>query len=1332
MLTQRPKRLPTLKLAELEIPGKSREPLPSGEWGINIAAAQSNFPDHGLQVYCPPWNEMNAGDRCLLLLNDNQVSQTALDGDDVDKRVTLFVESRHLRTGSYTLSYRVERRFGNSETMTPPIRIYVKLEAPGGKDQDGDVPGHSELHMTIDPKIIQGGVDSETAAEGVDIAITAKSGNPDDAPYPNIAEGDRVTLSWGGVLLTSTPVTAAQISDPGSNPITIHVDEQTILDAKDSGPDGLAVTFMIRDIVNNRSEDWCAETRIVVDTGNSRLEAPIVDRAVGNTLDLASLGDEPVLLKVWATPPDFELDDVVIMNIRGVTLTGEVVNSSVRKTIEKQPPLVEEVQLPNAAARELAKTQAVFSYQLERNGEEIQRSKGRFVNIVGDPIRLRAPTVEGVDGGALDPDLPGTRVIVPFDEIMAEGQVIEIKWFGVLPDNAPYDPEIAWYVLTHDDIEAKTDIPIQIDAAHIKKLEGGKLDVYYNLLSEENNVIVTRESFHHAPLNIGEPQFELVKPIVLGENNGSLEPDELPNGTGRLTVPRPVTNVSKAGDIVTYTWTGSESGVKSDSITLTSLTANRDVPFTLNSAFVAAHIEPNRGGTVTATYKIWRAAENKFSYSNPLIMTIGEAPGALLPPAKVLQAQDGILDPADTPNGATVQIDANRAENAGDHFYMRWQSSDGSVNHVQDKPVTSNNKGKPVEFTVPLSTVLNSRNKTITVSYRVELFEGGEELGKDYQLRVEQEDVNLPVPSIREAKGAQNDQLNPDDVYPAGATVVIGASAQLKTDDEVIVQWVGKTTLPYSHTVLPNQADKELAVIKIPYAVVNANDGESVVLMYTIKRKTGATDGPSAPAVYDVRKVIGSGQLKVMGARFNRSTYRASGTSRVLSAFNAVTGQPLQAEWQYQGDDGWQTAAAWRDTAPHKPLRVRTADDLVTLNPANIFGNGVDTTVTGLAAFVAHRDEGDVVGWGNGDHGATIPPTIITMDDIVEVSCTRSAYAARRVNGAVVAWGTKTEGADMTGVEQMNFVQVVGNSTAFAGLKNPGRMVAWGVENDGGDLPDNLRGLTDVTQIAGAGQAFAAVRANGTVVAWGHPDNGGTITSDIEGLNDIEHVIGSFGAFAAHRGNGRLVGWGHETYGSVVPPDIAEMTNIIELSCATAQAFAARRTTGQVVAWGTAAYGGEVDPLIEGLTDIVEVSSTWRAFAARRGNGHVVAWGTKDEGGNVPEDISAIDNIVQVIGSSMAFAALRKDGTVVAWGNATVGGDTSTVVTQLTNVRAIYANTHGFTALTSDGRVVTWGMPAGGGDSSAVQERLAGKVPYLATPASRGRALLASRWLMEH
>lgn len=1325
MLVQSKRNLAPLALLPPELPGAVD--LPSGKQGINLAAAKLNFPDRGLKVQIPVYTNKDVGDQVLLYLGTSVVDQTTIrDEAERIERTTLFVPANRLQTGDWQLTYEVRRVSQGPETFTPPLDFYVKLELPGGQDTDPDY-GHSNLYMAFDPPdIVQDGVDADAAKNGVDILIQAKPGSGTNLPYPDIAVDDVIHVSWGGPQVSSDPVTQAQIDDPVNNPITVHIDEKTILDTRDSGPDGLAVTYMIRDLVNNQSEDWCKETRIVVDTGNSRLEAPVLEGTNGNDFDLDQHGEGDLNVQVWAVSSDFHKDDVIIMHLEGTTLEGELVEVEVRQTIENNPPLVVDVPFASSHARALAKTQVRFAYDLEHGGTVVLRSKGRFVNLLGEPKRLQPPVARDAVNGAIDPDLAYTVIIIPFDDTMKEGMAIELLWNGTRADQSSYDPELDWYFLSREDEQKQADLRITV-TGHLKTLEGGTLALSYVLLKDDNGTIVRTSSLAAAVLNVGEALLELVPPIVLGEENGALDPDALPDGASKLTAPRPTVTPTKEKDVVTYSWEGEVTGLKENSITLNALSKDKDVPFTLDATFVEDYIRPNLGKKITASYRILRFETNKTSYSNPLEFVVGEAQQPRLDPAKVREALNDVLDPANAPNGATIEIEPNRAENAGDHFYVKWATADGATIFEDDKPITGSSKGKLVEFPVERSVVLASVDQFVTISYWVELFEGGEALGTDYEFSVEEQVFKLPIATFKEATGAAEDQLNPDDVYPDGATVVIQDSAQLKTDDEVIVTVQGQTTTQYSHTVLSTEADKELLSIKVPYAVINANDGNSIALSYTVVRKAGGTDGPSDPTEYDVRKVIGSGTLKVMGARYNRSTYRASSASRVLSAFNATTGQPTQAEWKYTNGIGWTTASTWRDTAPHQPLQVRTTDDQLTLNTANIVGNGVDTTVTGQAAFVAHRDIGDVLGWGNAAYGASIPPTIITMDDIVEVSCTRSAYAARRANGAVVVWGTTAEGGSMTGIDPLNFAQVVGNATAFTGLKTTGGVVAWGTAADGGTIPGEIGNLSDIVEVIAAGQAFAARRATGQVVAWGLATNGGEVPTEIGGFTDIDTVIGSYGAFAAYRGNGRIVAWGHATYGGSVPADIAGMNDIIELSCANAQAFTARRATGQVVAWGTAAYGGTVDPLVAGLTDIVEVTSTWRAFAARRGNGHVVAWGTAAEGGDVPGDIAGLNDIVQVTGSSMAFAALRKNGTVVAWGDATVGGDTSSVVGQLTQVQAIYSNTHGFVALTADGRVVTWGHAGGGGDSSAVQEGLVGQVSYQANAASRGLALKANR-----
>lgn len=111
-----------------------------------------------------------------------------------------------------------------------------------------------------------------------------------------------------------------------------------------------------------------------------------------------------------------------------------------------------------------------------------------------------------------------------------------------------------------------------------------------------------------------------------------------------------------------------------------------------------------------------------------------------------------------------------------------------------------------------------------------------------------------------------------------------------------------------------------------------------------------------------------NGQLKVLGARADRSGYVTSRSPRHLQAFDA-TGNPLTAEWKYATDSQWKEASHWQDVSPHLMLHVRYGEDQLVLNPANICGNGTIGSNMGNGAFVALRDDGRVIGWGTPGFG---------------------------------------------------------------------------------------------------------------------------------------------------------------------------------------------------------------------------------------------------------------------------------------------------------------------------------------------------------------------------
>ncbi|MND36134.1 hypothetical protein D3C80_267850 [compost metagenome] len=1402
-----------MQLVELDIPGKTG-PVPSGEAGINLAAARENFPRDGLQLFIPPWQEMGNGDSVAVLLGDIQVASKSIAADEVNARQTLFIAPKQLTNGITTISY-VVTRAGQMPEDSAATPVLIKLDRPGGQDQNGHTPGHSALKLNLPQEIIDGGVDKDAAADGVPVTIE---------PYPFMAEHDEIRLTWGGQFVSHT-VTRAEVDQS----IVMTVDEATILAAGDSDGGGLAVAFEVYDLVDNQSEDWSAEVRVVVDTGGSRLDALFVKEAVDNILDLEQLGSAPVTLQIVAGDPRiFNPEDEIIVNLAGTSADGVVVDISYPPKVVG-PLGILYLSVPNADVRRLAKAQAVFSYQLKKADDgTLMQAKGRFINIVGEPAQLAAPVALDASGGSLDPTLPTTTIEVPWDETMAAGQVIDLKWYGTKPDQTVYFPELTPHDISNNEENAKQPIKFYVEGRHLVAIEGGSLELSYELINEEG---VVRRSLATARFNIGEPRAELPVPIVRDAPGNVLDPDKLPpNGTS-LYVTR-YTGIA-IGDELHFTWNGSTTGPYEDWIKITANNIGRP-EFAL--VIPLEQVKGDLNGTVSASYWVKRVEDGRVSQSDVLTLHIGEQAQVLDPVTIAELGQDNKLDLGNVVNGANVTLAVYPQMGVGDVVYLEWTDHQGFAYKPAGKDITGNMIEKPVPFVVPYPEILKSRDNTVTVICRVALVEGGElrtegltfavqqsqvpeldpvsvaelqdgsldlrnvrnganvqlaayegmgagdvvqlewtdDQGNEYKpagkpisggmvgkpvpfvvpfaqiqknqdntvsvicrvALVEGEELRTAVLSFAVAESATpplaapvvaeaNDEgvIDPNAVT-LGATVVIDATTELVVGDKVRVVVRGTVADEKTHTVTVAGEQR----FTVAYEVIKGNENGSIEVQYHVQRGGAEPEEPSPSAQYDVRVVVGAGQLKILGARFNRSTYRSSASPRYLQAFHAVSGQPVLAEWKYSTDAQWAAASQWRDIQPHLPLQVRTADDQLTLNPANIIGSGADTALTGTAAFVALRDDGRVRGWGNQAFGALIPSTIRTYDDIVEVSCTTSAYAVRRLNGNVVVWGNATNGGSMGAVSPDGFTAVVANGTAFAGIKTTGHVVAWGVAASGGTVPAPIDGHTDIKKVVGASTAFAALRTTGQVVAWGSAAMGGTVPDPVSGLTDIVDIKGNFKAFAVLRSNSTVVAWGDAVYGGNADA-VADYTDISEICNANAGAFVAKRNTGHLVAWGSAPHGGALPADIAALTDIIEVASNWHVFAAVRANGSVVAWGgVAAEGGVPPDEIVNLTDVVQVTGSSKAFAVLRRNGTVMAWGDVSVGGLIAPeMVPELVNIQAVYSNTHGFVALRSDGRVLAWGHALGGGDNSAVGDQLNGLVSYRASAAARGRALSAQR-----
>lgn len=480
--------------------------LPSGELGINFAAALGNYPEHGMKVWIAPWPGKALGDKVELLLNNRMIDQQVIsEAVEVTERTTLWVPPRAVQSGSHTLAYRLTRRDQMVETFAAPLQLLVKLDIPGGDNLDPLHGQHSALYMDIAGEILRDGVTTDNVGDGVDITITARPDTDTLLPYPNMAEGDVCTLSWGGLLIFSEAVTQAHIDDPLENPLVIHVSRETILKARDTGPEGLQVSFSVADQVGNVSAGGCPPARVKVRLGKSPLPAPIISKTSGSDLHLDSLRGEDLVVQIWAESiNDFCHRDVIILHFAGVSAEGESICSQNRQIIVGTPPTVVFARVPSATARALANTQVTCFYSLERNGMIIQSSLRRFINVVGETEHLASPIVEDEEEGTLDPALAGIEVNIPFNKTARAGHVFALDWLGVRADLSTYNPELDGYRPSAEEVRDRQGFFIPVAGKHLKTLAGGTLLLSYKQLRIEDDEVVSRRSLDAQLLKVGE------------------------------------------------------------------------------------------------------------------------------------------------------------------------------------------------------------------------------------------------------------------------------------------------------------------------------------------------------------------------------------------------------------------------------------------------------------------------------------------------------------------------------------------------------------------------------------------------------------------------------------------------------------------------------------------------------------------------------------------------------------------------------------------------------------------------------------------------------------
>ncbi|WP_256214728.1 hypothetical protein [Pseudomonas sp. H1h] len=304
----------------------------------------------------------------------------------------------------------------------------------------------------------------------------------------------------------------------------------------------------------------------------------------------------------------------------------------------------------------------------------------------------------------LDPSLGNAFVrVAPYPNMMS-GDRLVLSWHGIDDEGLPYRHEASRSV---SDGQVGKEIVFAIKGVHVAALERGSLELYWTLYSVALSEPV---SSCRLQLDVGDPEPELLAPIIEETVGGTLDPVRVPHGTS-VTV-RPYARMA-ASDRVTLSWQGAApASVFNDVVTVEQFAVGEALSFWIAADCIAACSTQS----VMVSYQI-KSMDGQVRNSATSRILIAPLIRGDLPAPQVLEAQDGELDADDAVDGVTVVITDPHAEE-GELVYLKC---DGEYfGHRDDRDITRETAGQPLVFIVPHRFWREHRETVVQVSYSVE------------------------------------------------------------------------------------------------------------------------------------------------------------------------------------------------------------------------------------------------------------------------------------------------------------------------------------------------------------------------------------------------------------------------------------------------------------------------------------------------------------------------------------------------------------------------------------------------------------------------------------
>lgn len=779
----------------------------------------------------------------------------------------------------------------------------------------------------------------------------------------------------------------------------------------------------------------------------------------------------------------------------------------------------------------------------------------------------------------------GITVQIPVYPGMAEGDAIYLD-IGI--------SLIRLLVLASAQVGSPVSCPLSSDQARDLFKSNGSAELAYDVTSASGkpysstpSALITVTVDLSPPGDVDPPPPEddvLAAPVVREAQGGTLDLVNVPDRG--VTVEIPAYKSMQVGDEIGLVWQGkTESGAdapytpKSHAVTGSEVGQSIVLPFVPRS--VVAELS---GGSVSVSYQL-----TPFSRASVLsaalmlhVVDAGYAAQSLPPPA-VDGAVDGVLDPLDWPNGATVRIEPYPGKAAHDRVTLHWDGPD-SVHSFSDYVMVSTTAvDETISFTVPAEYVGGNQGNSHAVI--------GPEAGKQ---------LAIPLPydalavyggsSVTVAYHVQRWSTQ-EILQSAPLSLVVEAAQPQDPPDEHLYPPDGSLFIAGQRSSCSGYRDDFDTARTETLTGYFVSYGPPFKLLPTVLtwRYEGDEQGTTAAYFADMDAT----RTLIVTASEDPSFRRELMPTRIATC-NAYTAVVLDngdcMMWAPQSETISVVSTVRALVCTSESLAVVREDGVVVVNGRSadfvpLPSLRVATLGAQAHAYVAVQRDGSAFTWG--EITPPLPPQ--TPQGIVRIAATHYAAAVMNAAGVLISWGDPSYGGQIPAAQQgMAFSAVIPGSKSFAGLQPSGAVVTWGAISSQ---------VSEVVAVAATFGGFLALTSNGTVVPLGD------VTGPLP-WEDVVSLAATSNCFAALRADGTVAFANPE----IVVDNVPRLENVISL-VAGYETIAALQAGGTVVLLES--NGDELSMLDcgEQVRNVIALRALFDTFYAQTSDGEILVFG---------------------------------------------------------------------------------------------------------------------------